>query len=58
MNVTRSFMPLILAMTFVLLLWTNTAAKDWRGIVPLKSSRADVERIMGPPTTDRLHTFF
>ncbi|SRR6266851_6236448 len=24
--------------------------RGWRGIVPLKSTRADVERILGPPT--------
>ncbi len=24
-------------------------AKDWRGIVPFKSTRADVERLLGPP---------
>jgi hypothetical protein len=23
--------------------------KDWRGLVPLKSTRADVERLLGPP---------
>jgi hypothetical protein len=26
------------------------AAKEWRGIVPLKSTRADVERLLGPAT--------
>ena len=24
-------------------------AKEWRGIVPLKSTRADVERLLGKP---------
>lgn len=29
------------------------SAKEWRGIVPLKSTRADVERLLGPqPETD------
>lgn len=27
----------------------SVIAKDWRGIVPLKSTRADVERLMGKP---------
>ena len=27
-------------------------AKSWRGIVPLKSNRADVERLLGPSTGD------
>ena len=24
-------------------------AKEWRGIIPLRSTRADVERLLGPP---------
>jgi hypothetical protein len=31
----------------------NLAAKDWRGILPMHSTRADVERLLGPPTTAR-----
>ncbi len=27
----------------------SLAAKDWRGILPLHSTRADVERLLGPP---------
>ena len=29
------------------------SAKDWRGIVPLHSTRADVQRLLGRPDTDR-----
>jgi hypothetical protein len=29
-------------------------AKEWRGIVPLHSTRADVERVLGPPVSDSL----
>lgn len=29
----------------------SIAAKDWRGILPMHSTRADVERLMGEPTT-------
>jgi hypothetical protein len=29
-------------------------AKEWRGIVPLKSTRADVERLLGAATNDDL----
>ncbi len=29
----------------------SVIAKDWRGIVPLKSTRADVERLMGKPSS-------
>src|SRR5207253_8065762 len=32
---------------------TLSQAKPWRGIVPLESTRADVERILGPPVMDR-----
>lgn len=30
----------------------SIAAKDWRGILPLHSTRADVERLMGEPATN------
>ena len=42
---------LIIAIVF--LAAASTSAKDWRGIVPLHSTRADVERLLGPPETDR-----
>jgi hypothetical protein len=32
----------------------NAEAKDWRGIVPLSSSRADVERLLGTPTINQV----
>ena len=31
----------------------SIAAKDWRGILPLHSTGADVERLLGPATTTR-----
>ncbi len=40
---TAGGLSLILALTFVV------QAKGWRGIVPLHSTRADVERLLGPP---------
>ena len=33
-------------------------AKDWRGIVPLYSTRSDVERLLGKPSVDRSSTIF
>lgn len=40
-------------LTTVLLLFSLFAqmpsAKEWRGVFPLKSTRGDVERLMGPP---------
>lgn len=39
-----------LGLIFVTLILTQTIeAKDWRGIVPLRSTRADVERLLGQP---------
>ena len=39
----------IVAALLLLLPVTNLQAKDWRGITPLKSKRADVERLLGQP---------
>jgi hypothetical protein len=33
-------------------------AKEWRGIVPLHSTRRDVERLLGPPRIDRTEVVF
>ena len=35
-----------------------TFAKEWRGLVPLKSSRADVERLLGKPTAQNPDTAY
>ena len=40
---TAGGLSLILALNFVI------QAKGWRGIVPLHSTRADVEQLLGPP---------
>jgi len=40
----------LIASTALLLIFTSTSqAKSWRGITPLKSTRADVERLLGKP---------
>jgi hypothetical protein len=44
------FLHLVLAAVITLTVSPYGAAKDWRGIVPLKSTKADVERLFGPPT--------
>lgn len=44
---------IFLAVTLLLLCAFSTRAKEWRGIIPLHSTRADVERLLGPPTMDR-----
>jgi hypothetical protein len=41
---------IILAGLIVITLTNTCLGKDWRGITPLKSSRADVERLLGKPT--------
>lgn len=42
---------MLLASLFILS--PQTRAMDWNGIEPLKSRRADVERILGKPMTDQ-----
>ena len=39
----------IILTALFLVLQTNLQAKEWRGITPLKSTRADVERLLGKP---------
>ena len=41
----------LLAVSFFLVFASgNASAQGWRGIVPLKSTRADVERLLGKPS--------
>ena len=44
---------LAVALASLVILSQPTAAMDWNGIQPLKSRRADVERILGQPTTNQ-----
>jgi len=41
---------IIVAIWIVLTVADCSQAKEWRGIVPLKSTRTDVERLLGPST--------
>ena len=47
-------MRIVLAALFlpflILTNWLNVKAQDWRQIVPLKSTRAEVERLLGSTT--------
>jgi hypothetical protein len=45
--VRQSIVVCLLLLTFEL----SASAKSWRGIVPLRSTRADVEKILGKPST-------
>ena len=41
---------LVVAFFSILFLATTAAAKGWRDIVPLHSTRSQVEQLLGPPT--------
>ena len=45
-----TLMKLVICCSVTLGLATVCVAKEWRGIVPLRSTRADVERLLGTPT--------
>lgn len=54
MLATRIYSKVAITGFAILLLAANsTRAKEWRGIVPLHSTRADVERLLGSPTIER-----
>ena len=44
---------IILGVCVVLISISSASAKSWRGIEPLHSTRADVERLLGRPTDDK-----
>jgi hypothetical protein len=46
-------MRIIISTIFLLAIISSAHAKEWRGIVPLYSTRADVERILGTPPPER-----
>ncbi|MEK6289146.1 MAG: hypothetical protein AABO57_25825 [Acidobacteriota bacterium] len=45
----KSVMAIFLLLTSGFSMDGSSKAKGWRGIVPLYSTRADVERLLGPP---------
>ena len=49
----KSIASVIVFLFSTLLAVPGAEAKGWRGIVPLHSTRADVERLLGPPTEQR-----
>jgi hypothetical protein len=44
---------LLLSIFFVLAIAPSVSARGWRGIIPLHSTRVDVERLLGKPLPDR-----
>jgi hypothetical protein len=42
----------LLAMSLVLTIAPSLSARGWRGIIPLHSTRADVERLLGKPSSE------
>src|SRR5260370_28875918 len=49
---------LIICLSFLLSMSSICSAKQWRGIVPLKSTRADVERILGRSANAQLPIYY
>src|ERR1041384_5570844 len=49
---------IMLNLFLLIVVCSNAQAKEWRGIVPLHSTRTDVERLLGPPKTDRTDMIF
>src|SRR5689334_7259730 len=47
-----------LAFVLLLVMSATSQAKPWRGIIPLKSTRADVERLLGTPNAKYGHYEF
>jgi hypothetical protein len=41
--------PNLIIVCLILIFAEDTLGKEWRGIIPLHSTRADVERVLGPP---------
>jgi hypothetical protein len=46
-------MRTFICLLFIGALFGEASAKEWRGLVPLRSTRADVERLLGPPPVGR-----
>lgn len=49
-------MRIIIYTFFLLTIMSNVHAKEWHGIVPLHSTRVDVERILGAPPQERIRS--
>ena len=43
---------LLIIPVLVLVAAMNVAAKDWRGLLPMHSTREDVKNLLGPPSED------
>jgi hypothetical protein len=48
---------LTIIIALVLFSATSVAAKDWRGLLPLHSTREDVEKLLGPPPSPSAHPY-
>jgi len=48
---------LTIIIALVLFSATSVAAKDWRGLLPLHSTREDVEKLLGPPPPPSAHPY-
>jgi hypothetical protein len=48
----RVVFEMLCGIALALIVGNNAFAKEWRGIIPLHSTRADVEKLLGPPPND------
>ena len=55
-NVQSAFAVLAAAFAVLMLTPQQTRAATWKGLEPFVSKRADVERVLGKPSADRLAT--
>jgi hypothetical protein len=51
-RIMKFFLKIVGSLSLVLVLNLMAHAKEWRGITPLRSTRADVERLLGPSIDD------
>jgi hypothetical protein len=49
---------LVFIVLMLLIAATSVAAKEWRGILPMHSTRADVEAVLGPPPPSPGHRYY
>ncbi len=54
----KSIKRLALALIILLGSFIGATAKEWRGLVPLKSTRADVERVLGVPSNESAPAYY
>ena len=49
----ESMEKLLLSILILVFLGSSVSARGWRGIIPLHSTRADIESLVGKPSSER-----